>query len=264
MAMILSLGSSSKGNCTYIGDKQCGIIIDAGIGIRAVTSLLKFADIDDDAVKAIFVTHEHSDHIKGLKPLTAKTKADVYSTAETLEQLIHKDAVSSNVSLFEINKKSRSVGDFSVTAFDTPHDSVHSVGYKVHTPDNKIISVCTDLGHIPISVSETISGSDFVILESNYDKFMLENGVYPWFLKKRISGDNGHLSNNDCAAEIEKLITSGTEHFMLAHLSDENNFPATAMGHAVAHLEKLDMKIENDYTLKVAPKKSIGQIIELP
>lgn len=263
MALLYPLCSSSKGNCTYIGDKSAGILIDAGIGIRDFTSLLKFHDIDISAVKAIFITHEHQDHIKGLKRITSQINAPVFGTRETLEQIILKNAVSEKSDLYEINKKPKTVAGCEIKAFDTPHDSAHSVGYSVNTFDYKKISLCTDLGYIPASVSAAVTGSDAVVIESNFDAEMLVNGPYPPILKQRIQGKRGHISNDDCAWEIKRLFDEGTRKFILAHLSEENNRPEIAYKTVSEYLRTFGIVPENDCHLAVAPKKSIGRVFEV-
>lgn len=263
MAFVYPLCSSSKGNCTYIGDKDSGILIDAGVGPRNFTSLLRLLDIVPSAVKAIFITHEHSDHISGLKKITSMINVPVFGTRETLEQLILKDAVSEECNLYEIMKRKKAVCNFEIGAFETSHDSVHSVGYTINTNDNKKISVCTDLGYVSERVNKNLLGSDIVLLESNYDEFMLFNGIYPEYLKRRIHGEQGHLSNDLASVEIKKLIDNGTKRFILGHLSEENNRPDVALRHTVNYLTQYGMVVDSDYKITVAPKKSIGKIIEV-
>lgn len=263
MSFIYPLCSSSKGNCTYIGDNSSGILVDAGVGPRNFMSLLKLRDLDVNAIKAIFITHEHSDHICGLKKITSMIDVPVFATRETLEMIIEKDAVSEKAKLYEINKRKKAVGGFEVGSFDTSHDSVHSVGYTVATADMKKISVCTDLGFVSESVHENLSGSDVVLLESNYEEYMLLNGNYPEYLKMRIHSDMGHLSNENCAKEIKSLINEGTNKFILGHLSEENNTPEVALTRTVDYLSEYGMVIGNDYKAMVAPKKSIGKIVEV-
>lgn len=264
MAFVYNLCSSSKGNCTYIGDPENGILIDAGIGPRNFTSLMRLRGISPNAVKGIFITHEHSDHISGLKKLCSLIgDVPVFATRETLGELLMKNAVLESTPLYEINKRSKFVAGFEITAFDTPHDSVHSVGYSVITPNSRKICVCTDLGTATPLVQSNLDGSDFVLLESNYDDFMLLSGGYPEHLKYRIMSNTGHLSNSDAAKEIKRLIDGGTKKFLLGHLSEENNKPQLALESSISYLSEFGLVISGDYSLGVAPKKSIGKIVEV-
>ncbi len=264
MAFVYNLCSSSKGNCTYIGDTENGILIDAGLGPRNFTSLMRLRGITPGAVKGIFITHEHSDHISGLKKLCSLIcKVPVFATRETLEEILAKNAVEDDTPLYEINKRTKSVAGFEIKAFDTPHDSAHSVGYSVITPNGRKISVCTDLGTATPTVQGNLDGSDFVLLESNYDDLMLLSGGYPEHLKYRIRSNTGHLSNTDAAKVIKRLIDGGTKKFLLGHLSEENNRPQIALETCISYLSGFGMVISNDYNVSVAPKKSIGKIIEV-
>lgn len=263
MSFVHSLCSSSKGNSTYIGDKKSGILIDAGIGIRNFTKCLQIHDVEIDAIKAIFITHEHTDHIKGLPAICSKIDIPIYGSRETLEQLIQKDMVNSKSNLNEINKRTVEVSDMQIQAFSTPHDSVNSLGYSILTSECKKICVCTDLGDVTDEVYGNLTGSDFVLLESNYDEVMLTHGDYPYFLKQRISSKNGHLSNDICSKTLVRLLNDGTSKFMLGHLSEKNNRPEIALQSALCELSLSGAKLNTDYTLIVAPIKSVGDIISL-
>lgn len=259
---LYSLCSSSKGNCTYIGDGKTGILVDAGLGIRNYINSLSLAGIDPKGVQAIFVTHEHSDHISGLKKIAERFSLPVYGSRGTLLEILKKNAVGEDTVLYEINKKAAAIGDFEVAAFHTPHDSAESLGYTV-TDGRKKVSVCTDLGHVTEEVHQALLGSSFVLLESNYDEKMLFMGKYPYFLKERIASNNGHLSNEACSRQLQCLIESGVEHFLLGHLSEENNLPDLALQHSVAHLTMLGLQISSDYTLDIAPRRNIGKVVEI-
>ncbi len=262
MSFIYTLCSSSKGNCTYIGTKKSGVLIDAGIGIKKFATHLSMIDVKKSAIKAIFVTHEHTDHISGLARIQKALNIPLYASKGTLKQLVLKGTVSESDNLNEINE-SVLIDDIKISPFKTPHDCVESVGYVINTPDNKKISICTDLGYVTDGIHNSICGSDFVLIESNYDKGLLEVSDYPYMLKKRIAGEKGHLSNEDCTAEILKLFSEGTKNFLLGHLSEQNNRPELAYAHVVSALAKQGAKVAVDYNLKVAPKTNVGNIIEV-
>lgn len=261
MTEVYSICSSSKGNATFIGSKESGILVDAGVGIRIFTKYLAEHDISENALKAIFITHEHSDHTKGLINILKKWRIPVYGSIETLEELIAKQLVPANADLNEIKSRSVCIDDIEASAFCTPHDSANSLGFKLKLPKNKTMCVCTDLGCMPDSVYQNLKGCSFVLLESNYDEAMLTYGDYPYMLKHRILGENGHLSNKLCGETLKRLLADGTENFLLGHLSENNNRPKLAYDEAIHSLSEIGACINHDYILSVAPVRSTGQII---
>lgn len=266
MPFIYSLCSSSKGNCTYLGSQTDGILIDAGIGIRNFASRMSLIGVNPSAVRGIFVTHEHSDHIKGLSKIQAKLKVPVYASEGTCLAIREKGAVEDPTCLHVLSPNynpSVWIEKMEVSSFFTSHDSAQSQCYTVAFPEGKRAAVCTDLGLVTPDVHQALLGSDLVLLESNYEKTMLQLGIYPPFLKRRIAGKRGHLSNEDCAEEICKLYQSGIKKFILGHLSEENNYPELAFTNVVAELEKVGAALKNDYDLWVAPKDNHGEIVTI-
>lgn len=261
MAVLYSLCSGSKGNATYVGDDKKGVLIDAGIGIRNFNKAMDMADIPVENIKSILITHEHSDHVKGLGKIAETLDVPVVASLGTLEKIIKKKLVSPKTKLFEINKKQFEILDMEIHNFNTSHDSSHSLGYKIKTSDNKNISVCTDLGIVTQQVQDCLFGSDAILIESNYDEEMLINGDYPLFLKKRIASNYGHLSNLDCAKLIYNLIQNGTNNFLLGHLSEQNNSPKLALSKNIEFLGKNGAECNNDYKIEIAPKNSDGKVI---
>lgn len=260
---IYPLCSSSKGNATYIGSKEKGILIDAGIGIRIFSQCLQHHQIPAQAIQAIFITHEHSDHVKGLYAIAKKLSVPIYASKETLEELIEKDCIPFDADLNEIKAKTVSFADMEISSFSTPHDSAHSLGFQVKTQQDKLISLCTDLGYMPEEIYERIKGSNFVFLESNYDDAMLTYGDYPYFLKQRILSKHGHLSNHLCSETLARLLQDGTQQFILGHLSEQNNRPQLARETAINELSLLGAKQDIDFTLSVAPVRTQGEYVLL-
>ena len=254
MARIYPLFSSSKGNAAFIGNSSGGILIDAGVTYKRLCEGLENCGLSIDAVKAIFITHEHSDHIKGLPVLTKRKNIPVFAQKGTLNYLFNCDYINSEG--FEISEKV-TVCDMEIACFDTPHDSLQSCGYKIAMGDGKICCTCTDLGYMPDEVFKMLSGSDLVLLESNYDDKMLLNGPYPYYLKSRIRSQSGHLSNKDCAENVRKLIELGTSRIILGHLSQENNTPKTAENAVLKMLDGFERN--RDYLLEVAPVETQGK-----
>ncbi len=258
MARVYPLFSSSKGNATFIGNPSAGILIDAGVSCKRLLDAFDISGIAHNAVKAIFITHEHGDHIYGLSVFSRRFNVPVYSQEATLEYLINRNHISPLSSAEVISNKGVEAAGMHVKCFSTPHDTTQSCGYSVFTADDKKITVCTDLGGITPTVSENLLGSDLVLLESNYDEMMLKNGKYPYMLKKRISSPNGHLENSECAKQVKALLQCGTTRVILGHLSQENNTPQVAENTVLSHLS--EFKRDKDYILSVAPVATSGSI----
>lgn len=251
MAKILSIASGSRGNCTYIGADSGGIMIDAGVSGARISKALSEHRLDPGGIRAIFVTHEHIDHVRGIKVFASKYNIPVYMTAGTLSACEQANIFDGRVNCNTIGN-CEIVGDFAVTPFRTSHDSAESCGYVIETPREKI-AVCTDLGVVTDEVHEAVKGCRAVVLESNHDMNMLrQNPNYPLPLKRRIMSETGHLSNTDSADEVFRLIQSGTVHFILAHLSEQNNTSAVAAGAVRTRMLIEGLRENRDYTLNVA------------
>ena len=263
MSFCYSLCSSSKGNATYIGSQKYGVLIDAGLSCRQFCARMAALSIDPGAVQAIFITHEHTDHVKGLFQIAKTLCVPIYGSRSTLEALVKKEQIPSGAVLHEIRTQSAEYAGISVKPFSIPHDAADPLGYRISLPDGKVMCSCTDLGYVTEEVYENLLGSDFILLESNYDPEMLRCGPYPYPLKRRIASDHGHLSNNDCAAAVAALFSEGTTRFMLGHLSENNNRPEFAYHAALSVLNKSGAEIEEDFNLYVAGPQNRGGVIEL-
>jgi len=261
MARVYPLYSSSKGNATFIGSPTSGVLVDTGVSCKRLLEGLEVSGISLDAVKAIFITHEHGDHISGLSVLTKKCRIPVFAEEDTLDFLICNNYISPLCSAEVITNKGVEVSGMHIKCFSTPHDTRQSCGYSIFTADNKKITICTDLGEITPTVEENLLGSDLVLLESNYDEQMLRNGAYPFSLKKRILSANGHLANHHCAKQVKKLLQNGTTRVILGHLSQENNTPQVAERTVLSELNEF---VRNkDYILSVAPVCTKGAMCVL-
>lgn len=258
-----SLCSSSKGNATYIGDHNAGILIDAGLSCRQFFTKMQLMSIDPHAVQAIFITHEHVDHVKGLYRIAKELNVPVYASRGTLEALVEKEMIPAGGVLREIKLRSAEYADLSVKAFSIPHDASGPYGYRVTLPDGKVFCSCTDLGYVSQEIYENLRGSHFILLESNYDPDMLASGPYPEMLKRRIASSCGHLSNSDCAAVAAALFNEGTTKFLLGHLSENNNKPELAYFSTLSALHKAGGEINEDFELYVAGPQNRGGIIQI-
>ncbi len=255
MSRFCSLYSSSSGNSTYIGTSAEGYLVDIGVSYKRLKEACDFQNIDLNTVKGVFITHEHSDHVKGLKAFLSKHPVPVFSSSSTLKEILACGFIPAGVECVEVDEE-ETVGSVKVKAFETSHDTPMSRGYTFFMPDERRISVCTDLGEVNEKVLDGIFGSDLVLLESNHDLEMLRMGPYPYPLKKRIMSEYGHLSNIACAETATKLLSKGTTRFVLGHLSKENNTPDKAYAETFGALDMCGARINIDYTLTVAGDKN--------
>ena len=258
MARFYPLFSSSKGNSVYIGNKEQGILVDAGVSCSRIVSALSRNDIPISAVKAVFVTHNHSDHISGIKNLTKKYPISVFAEAGTLDYLFENECIYTDGQ--DISGVVTAAG-MEISCFHTPHDAPESCGYKIKMPDGRTCAVCTDLGTITGCVRENLLGCDLVYLESNYDDDMLAKSSYPFYLKTRIRSARGHLSNEACGKFAAELVKSGTTRLILGHLSQENNTPETADMCVSSTLEAAGFARSRDYILSVAEPETSGGFV---
>lgn len=252
MPKFCPLFSSSNGNCEYISVKSTSILIDAGVSARRIDNALSGIDADIDNIKAIFITHEHTDHIAGLRVFAKKHKLPVYATKGTCEEIYKKGLNNGEYELRELSYDGVYVDDVFVKPFKTSHDASEPVGYTITFEDDRKLAVATDTGIITEDMENEILGAETVLLESNYDVSMLKCGPYPYELVLRISGERGHLSNEMSSSFSGKLLESGCQRFILGHLSKQNNLPQIAFLETKNTLEKLGATENSDFILKVA------------
>lgn len=252
MARFCSLFSSSSGNCTYIGGASGGILIDVGVSAKRTAEALKGIGVELDSIGAIFVTHEHSDHISGLRVFAGSHGIDVYTSQGTLNALETMNILTVKYTARVIPKSGVETCGMFISAFSTSHDSNESVGYMIMTPDSRRITVATDTGIVNEDTMQALLGSDLVMIESNHDVGMLQNGPYPYFLKRRVLSNEGHLSNDACADTAKNLLHNGTTRFVLGHLSKQNNFPKLAYQTTYAAFCETGAQENTDFVLSVA------------
>ena len=235
---ICVLSSGSKGNTTYVETKKAKILIDCGNSSKYIMTKLAELNVYPDDIDAILITHVHSDHIKGLQMLAKRIKATVYMTEKMYPYL---DFVK-NYSFIE--SKSFSIKDIDVDVIKTSHDAEDSVGYIISN-DNKSLVYITDTGYINQKYYEILKNRDVYVFESNHDVEMLNNGRYPFEIRKRILSDKGHLSNYDASKYLAKFIGDKTKRIVLAHLSEENNTPELALETLKDRLAKEKIDFDN-------------------
>ena len=219
----ISLASGSSGNCYYLGTDTYGILIDAGIGIRTIKKTLKDFNILMESIRAVFVTHDHADHIKAVGHLGEKMNIPVYTTARIHEGINRSycmtEKLSTSVRYLE-KQVPMMLEDFRIESFEVPHDGTDNVGYCIEI-DGKVFSFLTDLGEITPTAANYIS-------KANYDEEMLKMGPYPQYLKERIMSRTGHMSNSATAEFLAENITEHLRYIWLCHLSKDNNHPELA------------------------------------
>lgn len=253
---IVSIASGSSGNSLFVEAGNTSILIDAGVSAKKICQGLEKIGKSPSDIKAVFITHEHIDHVNGLEVFSKKSDFTVYMTEKSATEYYRKNKLFCDIKAekagFEV-----SVGDLHIKSFESPHDSVCCVGYTVESADDKF-GLATDLGEITKDTVANLVSSRQVLLESNYDIEMLKNGPYERYLKERIGSKFGHLSNIDCAAFSKYLAERGTKNFLLGHLSKENNTPDLAYNYTKAALSGCGEYIK----LKVASRSEITFITD--
>lgn len=226
---LFTLYSGSEGNAAYLETPGARILIDAGKCTRTLTASLREVGVSPDELDAIFITHEHRDHIAALEVLTKRHPIPVHMLLKSAElfRATQPEALCSCLVLHKQPNFAVTVGDVTVRAFPTMHDSRASVGYRFDL-SGVSVGYATDTGCVTEEMETMLCGCETVVLESNHDEELLMSGPYPYELKLRIKSRRGHLCNRDAAALAVRLAESGTRHFLLAHLSEINNYPDIA------------------------------------
>ena len=257
-----SLYSGSSGNCLFVENDNTRLLIDAGVSLKKIEEGLKNLNIDPSSLDGILVTHEHSDHIQSLGNLSKKFDLPVYANQKTIDAMpkqIEKIA-DKNIHKFNINENF-SINDMEINPFSIPHDAADPCGFNISS-HNKKISIATDIGHIENDILRKLEGSSFILLESNYDPEVLKYTKYPYLLKQRIAGPNGHLSNEVAGKVISHLLKNGLNTAMLGHLSKESNIPALAYQTVVDEIISNGIDISK-LNLSVASRDKSSNIINI-
>ncbi len=228
----MSFGSGSSGNCSYIGDRESGFLIDAGVETSKVVSTLRSNGISMNAVKGIVLTHDHGDHIRYVYNLVRSHRhMRIYCTPKAFNGILRRHNVSRRVKDYHVaiyKEFPFRLGNFEISAFEVMHDGSDNAGFFITHGDSKF-AVATDLGCITDRVEHYMRQADYIMLEANYDREMLRDGAYPEYLKARIAAPNGHLDNVEAAAFVARIYHPGMRNLFLCHLSQDNNRPALAL-----------------------------------
>jgi phosphoribosyl 1,2-cyclic phosphodiesterase len=258
-----SIYSGSSGNCLYVGSEDTRLLVDAGLTGKRIQDGMKEAGIAPDTINAILITHEHSDHIKAAGILSRRFNIPIYAnegTWEAMERFIG-PVKSENIKSFS-NYEPFEVRGMTVVPYAIPHDAAQPCGYSIIEGKSKV-SIATDIGHITDTVKKNICDSDLILLESNHDVEMLKVGPYPYPLKLRILGDEGHLSNENAGKLITEIYNSKIKKVILGHLSHTNNYPELALRTVLSVLEMNGIQDGKDVDIDIAYRDRVGRMQRL-
>ena len=259
-----SIASGSSGNCIYVGSDHTHLLVDTGISRKRIEEGLKKLEIKGEEIDGVLITHEHSDHIQGLGVLSRKYELPIYATKGTIEGISGSTSLGKMPDgLFHTIRADEPfrLGDIEVKPFAISHDACEPTGYRFEC-GGRSAAVATDLGKYDEYTVSNLTGLDAVLLEANHDIHMLEVGVYPYYLKQRILGDKGHLSNELSGRLLCDILHDNLKHIILGHLSKENNYARLAY-----ETVKLEVTLgDNDYKgedldMFVAGRDSVSDII---
>lgn len=266
MIQFQCLGSGSSGNCYWLRSGDTSILIDAGLGIRVLKKTLRTYGITIDSIDAVFVTHDHADHIKSVGHLANDHGKLIYATQLVHQGINRNYCVTSKLTpehvRFVQKDEACQIGNLTITPFDVPHDSNDCVGYCV-TDGEVTFCLITDIGHVTPVVEQMVSAANYLVLEANHDEEMLMSGPYPAHLKGRIRGGRGHLSNKICAQLLAEHATEKLRHVWLCHLSEENNHPELARKTVDNVLRSYGIIAGTDFMMDVLRRKTPSQVYEL-
>lgn len=258
-----TIASGSGGNCTYIGTDYTKILIDAGISGKKIEEGLANLSLTGDRIDALFITHEHTDHIKGAGILSRRFDIPVFATEDTwtaMEKELGHIAPGNRRIVYR--DEVCAINDLCVKPFRIPHDAADPVGYSVFT-ERKKITLATDIGHVTDTIRENIEESDLLLLEANHDVEMLKRGSYPRALKQRILGEKGHLSNHTAGELLAEIMTGRMKYVFLGHLSEENNNPHLAYETVEGILQRNHIQVGTQVKMDMASRFQNGVRVEL-
>lgn len=261
---LCSICSGSSGNCIYVGDQGTHIMVDAGVSGKKMESGMNEIDLSLKDMNGILITHEHSDHVKGLGVVARKYGIPIYATAGTIAAIRDmKQLGQIPEALFHEVKADRDfkINDILVKPFEISHDAAEPVGYRFEK-GNKSIGIATDLGEYNDYTIDKLQGLDVLLLEANHDVHMLQVGAYPYYLKQRILGKRGHLSNETSGQLLSRLLHDGLKAVLLGHLSKENNYEELAYETVRLEITMADNPYKpDDFPIYVAGREKNSMLV---
>lgn len=256
MLKIQTLSSGSAGNITYIGSSTTGILVDVGLSLSMTLKLMSQANIDPHSITALVITHEHSDHIKGVADFVTKYNVPIYCYNRHAKTL--RGCLKLPPHYFVETESTYLIGDISVSCFPVPHDSKFCLGYTFQCGE-ACVGIATDIGQMTDIILANLARCQVIVLESNHDiQKLIANPNYPEWLKRRILGNRGHLSNIDCGRAIAKLYQANVSQVILGHLSEKNNTPLLAYETVKQFLASQGIIEGKDIYIDVALQSKVG------
>lgn len=264
MLELCSIASGSSGNCICVGSDECHVLIDAGISGKRIENGLNEIDLKSQDMQGILITHEHIDHIAGLGVMARRYGLPMYATEGTIDAIKHTSSVGKiDESLFHVIRPTEEfeIGDLHITPISISHDAADPVAYRIVKGDRKV-AVVTDLGTYDEEIVSQLQNLDILLLEANHDIHMLETGVYPYPLKRRIMGDKGHLSNERSGQLLGELLHDKFGTVILGHLSKENNYEELAYEAVRLEVTMGENPYKaDDFPMLVAKRDSVSPIL---
>ncbi len=261
-----SIASGSSGNCIFVGSSRGNILIDAGISRKRIEEGLYTHNVDPRDIDGVFITHEHSDHVSGLGVFSRKYAVPIYGTKETLLGICQYGKCGElDRSLFcEVEPdETLQIKDMEVKPFRISHDALNPVAYRVES-EGQAVAVATDMGTYSAYTVEHLSGLDALLLEANHDVHMLQAGGYPYYLKRRILGERGHLSNEMSGQLLNAVLHNGLKKVFLGHLSKENNYEALAFETVRTEITMSDSPYKgDDFDIEIAKRDTVSSMVEI-
>jgi phosphoribosyl 1,2-cyclic phosphodiesterase len=257
-----SLYSGSSGNSIFVSSGNAKVLIDAGLPGKSIENALQEIGENPREIDGIFITHEHSDHVKGVGVLSRKYDIPIYANEKTWHGMAKSIGNIKEHNIKIMDSKDLSIKDMHITNFRIPHDAAEPSGYSLQS-NGKKVCIATDLGYFTEEVKSNLIDADLVLLESNHDIEMLKFGPYPYVLKRRVLSDIGHLSNEACGKAIVDVMTEKPKRIVLGHLSKTNNYPELAYQTVVNILNENKIDIGKDITLSLADRNKPSSFIKL-
>lgn len=263
---LCSIASGSSGNCIYVGSDATHLLVDVGISGKRTESGLNYLGLTGQDIDGILITHEHADHINGLGVIVRKYGIPIYATKGTIEAIKRSGSVGEiDEGLFhEVYEDEKlTIKDLVINPMKVAHDAAQPVAYRV-SYGRKKVAICTDLGHFTDYTVDCLRGMDVLFLEANHDVNMLQVGPYPYYLKQRILGDKGHLSNENSGRLLSRVLHDGVQSIILGHLSKENNLPELAYEAVRMEITLGDNPYNaNDFRMQVAKRSEPTPAIQI-
>lgn len=258
-----ALASGSSGNCIFVENGETRILVDAGISAKRIEEALLTIGVEPESIKAMLITHDHTDHIQGATVFSRKYGVDIYATEGTLKYICANCRAKPDNSHLHYVKKQEAfrIGDITAEPFAVMHDAIDPVGYALRGNDKKI-GIATDLGTYDANIVSKLKDAEVLYIEANHDVNMLMLGNYPYQLKCRVNSEIGHLSNETCAKLVGEVRSEGTKAVILAHISKENNFEELAF-ETVRQSIIADKRFQNIPELMIARRDGPSRVIEL-